>query len=119
MLLPRLALALALLPACATTRAAAPAPAPEPVKAPEPASLAARELPADLVATPIVVDYRDVGDLARVLRTILDVRPDRGEVREILHDHRTSTIVVFATPTGLEAVRRVLGPVLTARAASL
>lgn len=117
MLLPRLALALALLPACATTRAAAPAPAP--VAAAEPAPPAARELPADLVATPIVVDYRDVGDLARVLRSILDVRSDRGDVREILHDHRTSTLVVFATPAGLEAVRRVLAPVLQARTAAL
>lgn len=115
MLLPRLALALALLPACATTRAATPAP----VAVAEPAPPAARELPADLVVTPIVVDYRDVGDLARVLRSILDVRSDRGEVREILHDHRTSTLVVFATPAGLEAVRRVLAPVLQARTAAL
>lgn len=115
MLLPRLALALALLPACATTRAAAPAP----VTAAEPAPLATREVPADLVATTIAVEYHDVGELARVLRDIFAVRPDRGDVRVILDDRRASTLVVFATPAGLEAVRRVLGPALTARTAAL
>lgn len=112
-LLPRCALALALLPACATTRAAAPTPAPAPV------AVAAPELPSDLVATPIPVAYHDVGELARVLRDILDVRPDRGDVRVILDDRRASTLVVFATPAGLAAVRRLLGPALAPRTAAL
>lgn len=110
MLLHRV-LALALLPACAAQRTAAPDVAP-------PAPVAAADLPADLVATPIPVAYHDVGELAAVLRDILAVRPDRGDVRFILDDRRTSTLLIFATPAGVETVRRVLGPTVAERVAA-
>ncbi len=103
-LLPR-ALVLALLPACATARAPVAEPAsPPPIAAPTP--------PDGVVATRIPVAYHNVGELARVLEDIFDVRPDRGDVRVILHDGRASTLIVFATPAGLESIRRLLGPTL-------
>lgn len=100
-----------LLPACAGTRAAAPAAPPAPLAAPA--------LADGVVATPIPVAFHDVRKLADVLEDIFEVRPDRGDVRMILHDERAATLIVFATPAGLAAVRRVLGPSLAPQTAAL
>ncbi|WAS96182.1 hypothetical protein [Nannocystis punicea] len=65
-----------------------------------------------VVAARIPVAYQDVRSLASVLKDIFDVRPDRGDVRAILHDGRDATLIVFATPAGHADVRRVLADLL-------
>ncbi len=109
MLLRRTILALSLLtPACASTRdepSAAPA-------APPPDN-------AQIVATRLPVAYHDPMELARVLHDLFVVRPDRGDVRVILADRDRSALLVFTTPEGLDAIRRVLGPTLTPPPAAL
>lgn len=110
MLLRRTILALSLLtPACASTRdepAAAPAAAPAPDTA-------------LIVATRLPIAYHDPVELARVLHDLFAVRPDRGDVRVILADRDRSALLVFATPEGLDSIRRVLGPTITPPAAAL
>lgn len=106
MLLVRSALALTLT-ACAPVREAPPVvPA-----TPPPANVE------QVVATRIPVAYADVRELARILRDLFDVRPDRGDVRVILADREQPALLVFATPAGLDALRRVLGPALAPTAA--
>ncbi|MCY0987368.1 hypothetical protein OV203_09560 [Nannocystis sp. ILAH1] len=100
MVLARSALAVTLLSG-SLAHAAAPA-----AKRPAPTAPDAR---ADaVVAARIVVEYHDVRALARVLKDIFAVQPDRGAVRAILDDSRDATLVVFATPAGHADVRRVL-----------
>lgn len=64
--------------------------------------------PGDVVAVRLAVAYHDVHALAGVLRDILGVRSDRGDVRAILPDGRDASLVVFANAEGHAAVRRVL-----------
>jgi hypothetical protein len=86
--------------------------------APSPQSVAQRvpTTPGDVVAVRLTVAYPDVHALAGVLKDILGVRPDRGDVRAILPDGRDASLLVFATPEGHAAVRRVLTHVLAATA---
>ncbi|MCY1057948.1 hypothetical protein [Nannocystis sp. SCPEA4] len=64
--------------------------------------------PEGVVAVRLPVTYSDVHALAGVLKDILDVKPDRGDVRAILSDGREASLIVFATPEGHASVRRVL-----------
>ncbi|MDC0675553.1 hypothetical protein [Nannocystis radixulma] len=64
--------------------------------------------PEGIVAVRLPILYSDVHALAGVLKDILDVEPDRGDVRAILPDGREASLIVFATPEGHASVRRVL-----------
>lgn len=111
MILARSILALTLVSACTATRTAAPEHPIADSSPPGDTAAPAEQPPPqvdDIVAAQIAVAYPDVPALARTLRDILDVRADRGDVRAILHDTRTSTLLVFATPTGHATVRRLL-----------
>lgn len=110
MLLARFLLPLALLVGCAAARTASADPPQPPAERPPPQV-------DDVVAARVVVAYDDVSRLARVLHDILDVRPDRGDVRAILHDSHARTLLVFATPAGHASVRQLLAD-LVATAAS-
>ncbi|WP_434418553.1 hypothetical protein [Nannocystis pusilla] len=101
MVLARSALAVTLLSG-SLAHAAAPAPKRPPPDARADAVVAAR----------IAVEYHDVRALARVLKDIFAVQPDRGDVRAILDDSRDATLVVFATPAGHADVRRVLADLI-------
>ncbi|MBZ5712136.1 hypothetical protein [Nannocystis pusilla] len=92
--------------ACSVAHAARP---------PRPAKPVARPLagpttpsPERIVAVRLPVRHSDVHSLAGVLKDILDVEPDRGDVRAILPDGREASLIVFATPEGHASVRRVL-----------
>lgn len=63
-----------------------------------------------LVSARISVPHGDAGDVARALRDIFHVRPDRGDVRAILHDRRDTTLFVIATREGVEMIRKILAP---------
>lgn len=65
-----------------------------------------------VVAVRVPVAHHDVHALSAVLKDIFAVRPDRGDVRAILHDSREATLIVFATPAGHASVRRVLDRLL-------
>jgi hypothetical protein len=110
-------LILTLLVACAGARTTAAAP---PVRQCGDAPPASRQPPQvdDLVSARIPVAYAEAGELARALRDIFDVHPDRGDVRVILHDHRASTLMVIATQKGIEQIRKILGPALSPPSAS-
>jgi hypothetical protein len=112
MLLARSVLALAFVAGgCSVARAAAPAPTPS-AAAPPPAASERRERPDDVVAARVAVNYHDVHALASVLKDIFGVRPDRGDVRAILHDGREAVLIVFATPAGHASVLRVIDRLL-------
>lgn len=100
---------LTLLVACAGARTTAAAP---PVRQCDAAPPAAEQPPKidGLMSARLSVPHRDVGELARALRDIFHVRPDRGDVRTILADRHDNTLFVIATREGLEQLRKILAP---------
>lgn len=115
-----------------TPLAAPPRPTPAPAAAPTPAPVVLAS-PAAAIASPprrheptddvqtvrLGVSFHNLGDLARTLRQILDVEPERGPVRAILVDERSTSLYVIGTPAGVESVRRLLGPGLLVAPASM
>lgn len=110
MVLARSFLVLTLFTGCAAARTATPPEPPQPLAEQPPPRVD------DIVAARLPVAYRDVHRLARVLHDILEVRPDRGDVRAILHDSRESTLLVFATPAGHATVRQLLATLVSSAA---
>lgn len=120
MVFSRPILALALLGGCAASRTSPPPVAPSdpvadaPVAPSGPVAEAPPANASDIAAVRLTVAYPDVRKLANTLRNILEVRPDRGDVRAILDNEHESTLLVFATPAGHAAVRRLLAGLVPA-----
>lgn len=102
---------LALLAACAGARTSAAAPPAAPQAARCDVAPTADQPQVDgLISARIAVPHGDAGDVARALRDIFQVRPDRGDVRVILRDRSDTTLFVIATREGIEQIRKILAP---------